>query len=356
MIAVIMMGLLASCYKDTRTCRCAREQKFNFENECRNVDDAIHPDNDIDIEYRVYEGVERYSPQYNPANSNEVIFNLVINGENKPAPHRVIANLVTGEHRFIEYIDETIRQLAFELSYDGRLLENLGTICTINHETCGTYPKLALSGTTWSPTDYRLLGWITQIFDASTKAWLRQKYDGYRLAILTYPELELKPLPILKDKSDLGSSVAWSAKNNVAVNVDNTLYFIDLNNNTEDVWLESSSGIGFYNQENSIIGCHLQWHPNAKDLYGCNGVDGIFKITIGEKKQYRIKKSCPNRQYGIFSISPLGDKIIVSRKDIKAERDGTYISENTKLVIMDIDGCNEEVLFEDWDGTVVGRP
>jgi Tol biopolymer transport system component len=74
---------------------------------------------------------------------------------------------------------------------------------------------------------------------------------------------------------------------------------------------------------------------------------GIFRINLPDGDRICIKNSCDTRSYRHLSISPDGKRLLAERVDGTdyREDDGGYTIES-KIVIMDIDGSNERVLFE----------
>lgn len=74
---------------------------------------------------------------------------------------------------------------------------------------------------------------------------------------------------------------------------------------------------------------------------------GVFTFDISKEKQKCIKKACDSRTYKHLSISPNGKKILTERVDATDynTEDGGW-TEESKIVIMNIDGKDEKVLFE----------
>ena len=88
----------------------------------------------------------------------------------------------------------------------------------------------------------------------------------------------------------------------------------------------------------------ITWHPNSEDIYYTRILKGIYKLNINSLDELHIKNSCDTRKYSAISVSSNGVKIIV-------ERINSYINDENKLYndsrlyIMDIDGCNEQEII-----------
>ncbi|MCF8373572.1 MAG: hypothetical protein K9H64_18270 [Bacteroidales bacterium] len=89
----------------------------------------------------------------------------------------------------------------------------------------------------------------------------------------------------------------------------------------------------------------LFWHPNSKDIYYCRIFDGIYTINIDDLIEKRIKNACDTRHYLTVSVSPDGDKLLVER--IHGYWADYKIYHDSKIYIMDIDGCNEKEVVID---------
>ncbi|MFY0674595.1 MAG: hypothetical protein JXQ87_14445 [Bacteroidia bacterium] len=348
---ILAFILMVSCYKDTKTCRCAREERFDGENDCREVDRYYYPNTILTVRTQYFEGTERFAPQYDLTNENEIFINL-IDHEREIPTMRVKVNLNTNEHRFIEFLDASPRFYGL-YSFKAHKIFLGNQFCSFNRtDSCVFNPSIGLGGASWSPDGMKVIGSIREIFDDKLKTRYLNTCNECQIASISYPDLSVQFYDFFKGQHV--EELAWSPNGDLAVVADDRVYLFNLSTGEKEIWLDTDAKIGILDIDASSL--YLEWHPSNDELFVSSASKGIFKLKKGRNNQYRVKKSCVSRQYGKFSISPLGDKIISQRLDIKAERDGTYISENTKLVIMDIDGCNEKVLFEDWDGTVIGRP
>lgn len=344
---LVLIISFSSCYRDTSTSRCAYEEHFDFENDCRDVEQSIIINGTISAQ--VFEGTERYCPEFNPQSENEIAFVLVDRTENpsKSSVELVFADLRTGEHRFGHKLRD-INTLYWNDEYImlGGVLDDVYHIKTKTIQFVYKNIGFIMSGSSWhskAGQDY-IYGWL------DNEDWnpdLDAKIKGAQMVRVKYPSLEVERVPFFDNLTNHYTDLAISQNGQfVYDNTEEIMIYNESSNNSE-VLFQSKVSIGNGGK------CY-DWHPNNKDVYFIS--DGIFYFKKGENKQVRIKKSCPSRKYEWLTVSPTGDKIVASRRDIKARANGTYISENTKLVIMDIDGCNEKVLFEDWDGTVIGRP
>lgn len=117
------------------------------------------------------------------------------------------------------------------------------------------------------------------------------------------------------------------------------IYSIDYENRT----LEALSTKPFEGN-NNIVG--VSSFRNDFILYSTYRT-GLFKISIAAKKESCIKKSCDSRSYRHLSVSPEGTKLLAERVDATDYRpdDGGW-TEESKIVIMNIDGSDERVLLE----------
>ncbi|MCB0736257.1 MAG: hypothetical protein KDC92_02000 [Bacteroidetes bacterium] len=346
---MLLVGI-TSCYRDTKTCRCAREKQLDFKNECRTVDDAIYPDGDLNYQKQVHSGSERFAPAFNPYNAKEVSFVLISREPHESHPqHLVIANIETGDHRFVAWLDPSTRYSLTDWSkqdiiyVDNKYIYNATTLERIQLPN-----SVWLSRNVWSPSGDKILGWIERIHDIDLENEWRQSCRDCKMAYITWPEMELHPIDLFAGMDVYSQPIAWSSQNDLYFSDDGILYYTQYPEFNSKKLFESKVKIGGGGRD-------FVWSPDGESLFCAHSQDGIFRIDKGKNKQYRLKKACPNRQYNYITVSPEGDKIIAERREITAGHDGTYISETHNLVIMDIDGCNEKVLFEDWDGTVKGR-
>ena len=96
---------------------------------------------------------------------------------------------------------------------------------------------------------------------------------------------------------------------------------------------------------NRITG--ICWPNKSDEIFYSTYRNGLWKVNVKTKVFTLIKNGCQTRSYRYLSISSDGKKIIVERVDATdyIERPGSW-TEEAKIVIMDVDGCNEEVLFE----------
>jgi Tol biopolymer transport system component len=99
------------------------------------------------------------------------------------------------------------------------------------------------------------------------------------------------------------------------------------------------------NGRNRITG--LCWPKNSDELFYSTYRNGVWKVNMNTKEFTLIRNGCQTRSYRDLSISADGKKIIVERVDATdyIEHPGSW-TEEAKIVNMDIDGCNEKVLFE----------
>lgn len=82
----------------------------------------------------------------------------------------------------------------------------------------------------------------------------------------------------------------------------------------------------------------IDWMPDSQSIIWVNGF-GIFRTNIQTKQTTKIVTSCDSKRYETVSVSPNGDKIIVSRRDRKVSNDTMY--SKTGLSLINIDGGAE---------------
>ncbi|MBI1184375.1 hypothetical protein GC194_08895 [bacterium] len=96
------------------------------------------------------------------------------------------------------------------------------------------------------------------------------------------------------------------------------------------------------------------WHPNKNVLFMANEHSGIHYATVNKHNIVRIKKACDNYRYSDISISEDGQHIYALRthceysKDAKLTNYNGWLYKNDEIVVMDIDGCNEEVVYRGY--------
>jgi len=111
-------------------------------------------------------------------------------------------------------------------------------------------------------------------------------------------------------------------------------------NGTESIKLSADELTG----PNSIVG--LSWIDANSVVYSTYRT-GVFTINTDNKAKKCIKSSCDTRSYRHLSVSANGDKLLAERVDATDYRpDDAGWTEESKIVIMNIDGSDEKVLFE----------
>lgn len=97
----------------------------------------------------------------------------------------------------------------------------------------------------------------------------------------------------------------------------------------------------------------FKWHPDGERLYYCIPDGGIFYTSIGDKKEVCVKKSCGNWLYTDFDISGDGSQIIAVRQERWSDTPpkgfsqffDSWIYSKETLRVMDVDGCNEQIIL-----------
>lgn len=94
--------------------------------------------------------------------------------------------------------------------------------------------------------------------------------------------------------------------------------------------------------ENDDFITSIQWHPDNQRVFFTDGF-GIKSVDIETKQLKIIRSSCDRRTYADISISPDGDRLVAARTD--ATYADCVVTQQTGIVIMDIDGSNETELL-----------
>jgi hypothetical protein len=107
----------------------------------------------------------------------------------------------------------------------------------------------------------------------------------------------------------------------------------NINNWTNLTNIEHGSG---------LIIIAICWHPNSNSIYYSRTLDGLYYIDINEKVETKFKETCSSKIYECITISPDGKRIVVERINSYYAEYGLF--RDSKIYIMDIDGCNEREL------------
>lgn len=340
---------MVSCQKDYDKSDCATKN-IN----CKNVDGPGIPRGNgavTLISWQYFPETDRFGPEFNPNNPDEVMFGLNpkdgITPDSIDKPQVVIGNIRTGEHFFVRDIPWNVRAVGMSWGKSDLVFAQSGII---NLKNKNEFLSIGYNGVLakhfWTKNDDNsFFGLVMKIFDERIK----EELMGVRVLKVEYPSFEFESTDLIKEEgfSYFGLSVAPNGE--LSYFVDSILYLSKENTEYDEKFFVHSDADLFFD----LMG--VGWHPYLYKFYFLHS-SGLYLIEKDNSKPILIRKSCPNRQYMNFSISPDGDKIIAQIRFVEGDWRGDYVSENHKLVIMDIDGCNEKVLFEDWDGTVVGRP
>jgi hypothetical protein len=99
-----------------------------------------------------------------------------------------------------------------------------------------------------------------------------------------------------------------------------------------------------FNGKNRIEG--MSWISTLDLIYSTYRT-GIFRVDVNNKKEICIKSACDARSYRFLSLPPDKSYIVAERVDATEfnVNDGSW-KEESKIVIMNLDGSNERVLFE----------
>lgn len=102
----------------------------------------------------------------------------------------------------------------------------------------------------------------------------------------------------------------------------------------------------------------IKWHPNNVDVFfikdeqnGAGNGQELYKINIQSRKLTLVKKTCHWKPFLNFTISPDGKKIIICYENTRVKKQAVYNGCDLELYnyfgIMDINGCNEKVLYKE---------
>jgi len=107
-------------------------------------------------------------------------------------------------------------------------------------------------------------------------------------------------------------------------------------------------------QDYNIDRFSCAWHPDKNVLYMANPYTGIHYSSVDKQNVVRIKKYCDNIKYHEITISGDGRYIFALRAKYEyssvspvGSYDG-WLYRHDEIVRMDIDGCNEEVVYKGY--------
>lgn len=106
----------------------------------------------------------------------------------------------------------------------------------------------------------------------------------------------------------------------------------------------------FYDRVQLYYITDIEWHPNNSDVFFIKANE-LYKINIDSKKLTLVKKTCYWKPFLNFTISPDGKKIIMCYENTRVKKQAVYSPCDLELYnhfsIMDINGCNEKVLYKE---------
>jgi hypothetical protein len=95
----------------------------------------------------------------------------------------------------------------------------------------------------------------------------------------------------------------------------------------------------------------IKWHPNNEEIFFEKRRGVLYKVNIKTKKVTLIKKSCNWRIFSSFTISPDGKKILMCYNNYRIKNkvpiDYCSLELFNYFSIMDINGCNEKILYKE---------
>jgi len=107
-------------------------------------------------------------------------------------------------------------------------------------------------------------------------------------------------------------------------------------------------------QDYNINEFSCAWHPHKNVLYMANPYTGIHYSSVHKQNVVRIRKYCDNLKYHEITISGDGKYIFALRTNYEyssqspvAAYDG-WLYRRDEIVRMDIDGCNEKVIYKGY--------
>jgi len=358
--------VFSACENEYNSEKCDNKYEKGYKCKNNNIDSAKYVGyaNDRSYPFDYYS----YQPSFNPKNDQEVAYLLLDKNYNRDTIkiHLVIANLSTLEHKFVSFVSIN-PALDYYYRYNNAISWFDNGLIYVD------YDNFFINPTTLEKKAIEFSGFIffnaTVTNDATnlfvkvsnlTKPDYQNIIGNSKYALVNVANMEILPYNNL-DNFDISSSTKFKLSHEnrylfKAIN-DNNIYLGSLGSVEHSLFYSGT----FFNTSNDYFEDGV-WLPNGKEFVFSNE-DGLFLVNGTDNEVKRIKSNCWNRIYRNPTISATGERIIVEKREIvkrtihDEEPLKRILNEiNSSLVIMDIDGCNEKVLFEDWDGTVIGRP
>lgn len=96
----------------------------------------------------------------------------------------------------------------------------------------------------------------------------------------------------------------------------------------------------------------IKWHPNGQDLFFVKRNQELYKMNIITKKLTLIKRTGRAILFDSFTISPDGNKIVISNTIYNIDYSQTnpnpcQLITSNYFTIMDLNGCNEQLLYKE---------
>ncbi|MBI1184430.1 hypothetical protein GC194_09170 [bacterium] len=305
-------------------------------------------------------GARLRMPRFNPANPNQITF-YETKYENGAVVHNGL--FIYDRESKSKYSSEELYGYSFDGAYTWDLKENLyfqsysremqgGGVFKLNTRTLETEAKYIKGG------DVREVTWIEALQRVGFE-WSNGAGKVYYF-LYSFEEDDVDTFPAYATDVtvDFPSDVTWSKDLYLYTYNKRGTAVKDYNVNSGKYGLLAS-----YYQFNNWNGdgiANFKWHPQQNTLYLTISNKGLYYARVGHLNVVRLKRSCENWQYEDIDISGDGKEIVVLRKHstygdppkvggsaatAPNRFDGWYYFDD-KLYIMDIDGCNERLLFE----------
>ncbi|MCB0737058.1 MAG: hypothetical protein KDC92_06060 [Bacteroidetes bacterium] len=242
---LLAITVTSSCYKDTKTNRCAYENPIDFENECRDVDGYITFGGTSNVLAYKPIGLEQFQPSYNPHNANEIAYVLNPKTRDNIKGHVVVANLETGVHRFVSWLDDGYETSKVLWSKNGMLyVSGRGIVDPKTGDYQPVKSPFNISFVEWDAEGNKLFGWISRHFNDSSERYWKTNYPGYKMVTISWPELIVEPNPLFKDMEILPQVTSISSQNEIKFGKDGVLYYTNVDNYDKKLLFDSDVKIG----------------------------------------------------------------------------------------------------------------
>lgn len=336
-IVFILLYLLVSCKKDTTQVNSAPQVVTKFNNlEGCNYSDTCP------VNFRECTSPIGYlttikspwieDPVFNPNNGNEIVFYKREVLDNKDFVALVVLNIVTGETKTLTtkvniVTAETYWSKDGNIYYNGDDQKIYKYSTSENTSMAVEFLRNDICPRIIDDNIYSLNGTVTWPF-----IYYRSDKNGNRIDSMYAP-------------GDYASDLSYDKKFAYA---DTSYYGYDISvlSYSNNVWNKQKVAT-FNDVQQNLFVMDINWHPNNEDLFLMKPGE-LYKVNIKTKKLSLVKLACNvGRMMNNFAISPDGKKIVIAYQ-VPRQLDPNVpckVTFYSYLGIMDINGCNERVLY-----------